>query len=68
MDLTIEPIFSVINAVVGLWILVFLLVPGKNLIKTLAIPLLVINTLFTIIIQYPETRDSIITILGWINK
>lgn len=68
MGPTLNPILSVIDSAVGLWLLVFLLIPGKNFIKTLAIPLLVLDTLFILVIQYPETRDAIITILGWINK
>ena len=59
-------ILTLVDAIVSLWILVSLLVPGRNTIKDIAIPMLVIITVINLLSEYPETRDSIITIVGWI--
>jgi fumarate reductase subunit C len=61
---TIETILNVLDAMFGLWVLVSLLLPGQNFIKDLAIPMLIIITVINLLGGYPETRDSIITIIG----
>lgn len=63
---TTETIFNVLDALSGLWVLVSLLLPGRNIIKDIAIPMLVIITVINLLNKYPETRDSLITIVGWI--
>lgn len=63
---TTETILNVVDAFISLWVLVSLLVPGRNTIKDIAIPMLVIITIINMVSGYPETRDSIITIVGWI--
>lgn len=63
---TIETILNVLDALFGLWVLVSLLLPGRNIIKDIAIPMLVIITVINLVGDYPETRDSITTIVGWI--
>lgn len=63
---SIQVIFNVLDAIIGLWVLVSLLVPGRNIIKDMAIPMLVIITMINMLSEYSQTRDSIITIVGWI--
>lgn len=63
---SIQVIFNVLDAIIGLWVLVSLLVPGRNIIKDVAIPMLVIITMINMLSEYPQTRDSIKTIVGWI--
>ena len=59
-------ILNVVDALFGLWVLVSLLIPGRNPIKDVAIPMLVIITVINLLGEYYETRDSMVTIVGWI--
>ena len=63
---TTETILNVLDAMFGLWILVSLLLPGRNIIKDIAIPTLLIITVINLLGEYTQTRDSMITIVGWI--
>lgn len=69
---TTETILNILDALFSLWILVSLLLPGRNPIKDIAIlmdvaiPILVIIIIIQMVAEYPETRDSIINIVGWI--
>ena len=63
---TTETILNVVDTLFSLWILVSLLVPGRNIIKDIAIPMLIIITVVNMLNEYPQTRDSVITIVGWI--
>ena len=63
---TTETILNVVDTLFSLWILVSLLVPGRNIIKDIAIPMLIIITVVNMLKEYPQTRDSVITIVGWI--
>lgn len=63
---TTETILTLIDAILSLWIFTSLLVPGRNMIKDIAIPMLAIITIINMVGDYPETRDSITTIVGWI--
>lgn len=60
-----ESIFSVIDFIVGLVILVCLSIPGRNWVKDVAIPLMWLDTLFLLVRHYHDTKAAIITILGW---
>lgn len=63
---TSETILNLVDAILSLWILTSLLVPGRNMIKDIAIPMLAIITIINMVGDYSETRDSITTIVGWI--
>ncbi len=63
---TTETILNLVDAILSLWILTSLLVPGRNMIKDIAIPMLAIITIINMVGDYSETRDSITTIVGWI--
>lgn len=63
---TMNTILNLVDAILSLWILTGLLVPGRNMIKDIAIPMLAIITFINMVGEYSETRDSIITIVGWI--
>ena len=63
---TMNTILNLVDAIFSLWILTSLLVPGRNMIKDIAIPMLAIITIINMVGDYSETRDSITTIVGWI--
>lgn len=63
---TTETVLNVLDAIISLWVLVSLLVPGRNIIKDMAIPMLVIITMINMLSEYSQTRDSIKTIVGWV--
>lgn len=59
-------ILTLVDAILSLWILVSLLVPGRNMIKDIAIPMLVIITVINMVRDYPDTWEAVTTIVGWI--
>lgn len=63
---TTTTILNVLDALFSLWVLVSLLLPGRNTIKDIAIPMLLIIVVIQLVAQYPETRDSMTTIVGWV--
>lgn len=63
---TTETILNILDALFSLWVLVSLLLPGRNTIKDIAITTLLIIIIIQLVAEYPETRDSMITIVGWI--
>lgn len=65
---TTETVLNVLDAIIGLWVLVNLLVPGRNIIKDMAIPMLVIIIMINMLSEYSQTRDYIITIVGWVFR
>lgn len=63
---TTATIINILDALLSLWVLVSLLLPGRNIIKDIAIPMLVIITVINLLGEYTQTRDSISTIVGWV--
>lgn len=59
-------ILTLVDAILSLWILTGLLLPGRNMIKDIAIPMLVITTIINMVRDYPDTREAVTTIVGWI--
>jgi hypothetical protein len=58
-------IFSVIDFILGLTILVALSIPGRNWVKDIALPLLWLDTLLLLLLHYHDTKLAIMTICGW---